>query len=142
MEAFATIEDLALRWRTFTEDEEPMVSARLMDASAYIRTRLANEGITVDPEDDVQAYNLKWVTCNVARRSLSPTLDAGQSGGNGFTQAPLKGYMQTAGAFTEQFQFENPMGDMYLLKEEEKALGLGRMRLKIVPVHMEDCHVG
>ena len=137
MEAFATIEDLALRWRTFTEDEEPMVSARLMDATAYIQSRLDSEGIAVDPENEVQAHNLKWVTCNVARRSLSPTLDAGQGGGNGFTQAPLKGYMQTAGSFTEQFQFENPLGDMYLLRAEEKALGLGRMRLRTIPVHIK-----
>jgi len=134
MEAFATKEDLALRWRTFTADEEPMVDACLMDATAFIQQQLDSEGIAVDPADETQALNLKRVCCGVARRSLSPVLDAGQGGGNGFTQVPLKGYMQTAGAFTEQFQFENPMGDMYLLGAEKQALGLGRMRLKQVPV--------
>lgn len=138
MDAFATVDQLAERWRSFTEDEIPTVEARLMDATAYIMSRLASDGIAIVEDDELQSYNLMWVCCNVARRALASTLDAGQGGGNGFTQAPLKGYMQTAGSFTEQFQFENPMGDMYLLREEERALGLGRMRFKTIPVRIED----
>lgn len=131
MEAFATVDDLMLRWPECTVDEET-VEARLMDATAYIRSRLSSAGVQVDPDDEVQEYNLKRITCDMVKRSLSAS-----SGQGAFAQAPLKGYMQTAGVFTEQFQFENPTGDLYLLRAEEKALGIGKMRLKIVPVHME-----
>ena len=143
MEAFATVEDLELRWnRTFTTEQIPVVEARLMDATAYISSRLDASGVAVNPEDEVQQLNLVRVCCDVARRSLAPMLDSGQGGGNNFAQVPLKGYMQTAGAFTEQFTFENPMGDLYLLKGEEKALGIGGMRFKTIPVRIEGDHVG
>ena len=139
MQAFATREDLAIRWnRTFTAEQVSTVDARLMDASAFISTRLNRAGLAIDPTNELQAYNLKWVCCDIARRSLAPMLDAGQGGGSNFTQAPLNGYMQTAGAFTEQFQFANPMGDMYLLKTEESALGLSGMRFRTIPVAMEN----
>ena len=140
MEAFATRDDLSIRWggRTFAEAEIPMVDMRLMDATAYIMAFLKRSAVTVNPADETQKQVLNAICCDVARRSLSPMLDAGQGGGNNFTQVPLNGYMQTAGAFTEQFQFANPMGDLYLTDSEKKSLrSFGKGRFRIIPVHMD-----
>ena len=139
MEAFATRDDLSTRWggRTFTEAEIPMVDMRLMDATAYIMAFLNRNRIPVNPADDAQEQVLNAVCCDMARRSLSPMLDSGQGGGSNFTQVPLNGYMQTAGAFTEQFQFANPMGDLYLTDNEKRSLrSFGRERFRTIPVHL------
>lgn len=137
MIAFATVADLELRMgRTFAADELAMVDAYLLDASAFIQSQLDKYGIAVDIADEVQAQNLKKVCCSVTKRSLAPVLRGGQS--EGFGYAPLSGYMQTAGAFSEQFTYANPQGDYYLTDSEKKSLGIGRMRMRSIPVHIEE----
>lgn len=134
MEAFATTDDLELRWRTLSGSEVEMAEAELADASAFIARLLRKYGVAVDQTDEVQAQLLTKVTCDVVRRSMSPRLDA-------MPDAPAAPYTQatvTADVFTQSFTFSNPMGDYYLTTAEKNALGIGRMRVRQMQVKVGD----
>lgn len=115
IESFATVSDLLAGWpnRTFSTSEEGAASALLLRASAYLMTKLAPKGIEIDPEDELQALNLKTVTCNLVRRSM-------QSGGaEGVASA-----QQTIGSTSAQLTWSNPDGAFYLSKLDKEVLGL------------------
>lgn len=135
MEAFATVDDLALRWpREFTEQEVPIVETALLDASGYIASEMHRYRVPIDPDNEIQAINLKKVTCSVAKRSLMPTLD---TGGGGFA-APISKMSEQAGVFSASVTYANPMGDFYLTKAEKESLGIGRVLVGSVRAAMKD----
>lgn len=138
MEAFATTDDLSLRWRELTDDEVEIASERLLDATAYITAQLAKYRVPLIEEGDegyeVQRRNLKAVTCNVVRRSMASTGSAvGDSAG-----APVSMETVTAGVFSQTYQYSNPLGDLYLTKAEKETLGIGRLLVSSVRVAMVD----
>lgn len=117
MDTFASLDDLELRWRTLTPAERKSAQARLEDATAFIAGRLAKRGVKVYPSDEVQSRNLRWVTCNVAMRTLKPVFDG--DAGNPYTQKTV-----TAGVFSQTYMYTNPSGDLYLTRDERSMLGL------------------
>ena len=133
MEPFATVADLEGRWRELSDPERERAATALLDATAYISSRLRKRGIETDPDDELQRHNLMWVTCNIAKRALACELSAAAEHG-----APIKGYRQSADVFSEEYDYANPLGDMYLTSQEEVALGLSGMRVKVVPVGGRD----
>lgn len=109
--AFATVADLEARWRSLTEAEEAQASVLLDDAAAYLQAL-----VEVDTDDEVQAANLKMVSCNMVKRAMSSSA----SDAFGVTNATA-----TMGPFSQQVAYANPSGDMYVSKSERAILGIG-----------------
>lgn len=122
MEAFASVGDLAARWAGYTPDMDGRAGAVLGDVSARIRALMARRAVVVDPDDEVQASVLRSVTCAAAARCLSAAAVA--------DGAPVSQWTQTATPYSTSYIFSNPNGDIYLTKQELRALGLagGRVR--------------
>lgn len=111
--AFATVEDLQAGWKTLTEAEQGVASTLLLRATAQLYGLLANDGITVDPEDELQVLNLQTVTCNMVRRSMS-------SGAvDGISQMS-----QSIGLTSATVQVYNPDGAFFLSKMDKDILGI------------------
>lgn len=116
MEAFATTDELQKRWRALSDIEKDRAETLLLDASAIIATMCARSGIDIDDTDELQALNLKAISCEMVKRAMLSPVD----------QAPMSQFSQTAGSYTESGTFVNPTGDLYLTANEKKRLGIGR----------------
>lgn len=68
--AYATIEDLELRFRPLTNDEKPIAQALLEDAAVRLRLEFKNSGVAFDPDEDLYEA-LKIVSCALVKRVLS-----------------------------------------------------------------------
>lgn len=112
MEAFATIRDYAERYGA--PDDEGRLGALLADASAFIAS---HPGFSMR-EDEVFAANLVRITCAVVHRALSAGPLAGLSAAS-----------QGAGGQTASVTVYNPAGDLFLTKQEKRALGIGGARV-------------
>ena len=110
--AFATVDDLAARMgRELTEAEEAQASVLLDDAAAMLMAL-----VSIDPDNEVQAANLKRVSCAMVQRAMM----SGAGGGYGVTEATA-----TMGPFTQRVNYANPSGDLYVTKAERASLGIG-----------------
>ena len=108
--AFATVDDVAARWRDLSESEQTRCTALLADASDLIRTTCPNW-------QTAGQDTLRRVCCAAVIRAM-------QSGDmQGVTQTS-----QTAGPFTQSWSYSDPAGDLYLTKQEKRSLG-GTLRL-------------
>lgn len=121
--AFATVADLEARWRSLTEAEEAQASVLLDDAAAYLQAL-----VEVDPDDEVQAANLKMVSCNMVKRAMS----SAASDAFGVTNATA-----TMGPFSQQVAYANPSGDMYVSKSERAILGIGTATIGSIRAHTD-----
>ena len=121
--AFATVADLEARWRSLTEAEEAQASVLLDDAAAYLQAL-----VEVDPDDEVQAANLKMVSCNMVKRAMSSSA----SDAFGVTNATA-----TMGPFSQQVAYANPSGDMYVSKSERATLGIGTATIGSIRAHTD-----
>lgn len=109
MEAFATVEDLQLGWKTLTEAEQAVAGELLLRATA----KILGAGLVVDASDEVQAMNLKTVTCDMVRRAM-----------NAGTLEGIASASQTIGSSTASLQISNPDGALYISRKEEALLGI------------------
>jgi hypothetical protein len=126
-EAFATVDDLLEGWpnKTLNESETTAADALLLRASARLASLLQRRGVDIDPEDELQALNLKTVTVNMVRRALL----ASQGDVLGVAQTSI-----TGGPYTKSMSFANPSGDMYLTKDDRSLLGIGGGRAGFSPL--------
>lgn len=118
MEAFATTEALARRWRALSDVERERAEALLMDASVIVLTMCAKHGVEIGG-DELQAQNLERITCEMVKRAMLSPVD----------QAPMSQFSQTAGSYSESGTYVNPTGDLYMTASERKSLGIGRQRM-------------
>lgn len=118
MEPFALTGDLEARWRTLSAEEKARAETLLGDGTAFIASRLAKAGVRVDRGNEEQAANLKSVCCAMVRRSMD--VPDGMSGVSQFAQA--------AGPYSSSASYANPHADLYLTGNEQKLIGLKRMR--------------
>lgn len=114
--SYASVTDLEARWRPLTDTEKATAEVLLGDASALIRVevpdlvgRLFADPPTID--EDV----LRLVACAMVKRAMLA----------GSTADGVSQQSQTAGPFSQQFTYANPMGNLYLTKAERKLLGAG-----------------
>ena len=125
--AFATVADLEARMgRELTSDEEAQASVLLDDAAAMLTALIG----FIDPDDAIQAQNLKQVSCSMVKRSMM----SGTSGAFGVDEATA-----TMGPFSQRVQYANPAGDLYVSKAERAILGIGKamvggIRAKVRPL--------
>lgn len=117
MEAFASAEDYLRRYPG--SDGGRDLQTLLEDATAFLMGYLAESGVKVDPEDEVQARNLLSVTCSVVHRRLAVPDDL----------IGIKQATETAGPFTQSMTTDNPSEEMYLTASDKRLLGIaGRGR--------------
>lgn len=113
MTAFATVTDLQAGWKTLTTAEQDVATTLLLRATATLTAILARRGVEIDATDDVQAENLKTVTCNMVRRSMS------SGGADGIAQVS-----QMVGSTSVTAQMSNPEGAFYLSRLDKELLGI------------------
>lgn len=97
------------------------VDGRLLDATCRLLAEMEASRVTVEPDDEIQARNLKAVCCQMVMRSLSCAAGVSQSN-------------VTAGPYSQQLTFANPDGGLYISAAERRALGLRRRRISQVGV--------
>ncbi len=113
MTPFATVADYEARYGKV--DDEERIEALLQDATNIIASQ---PGFCDKDRDETWWGVLETVTCAVVHRSLS-------SG----TYAGFSNVSQGAGGYTESVAIYNPGGDMFLTRNEKKALGIGGARI-------------
>ncbi|WP_300268633.1 Gp19/Gp15/Gp42 family protein [Microbacterium sp.] len=107
---YATVDDLAARWRPLTDDESERAAVLLEDAAV----RLDASCPPSDPPTEQELAARKIVSCEMVKRAMS----SAATGGVGVTSI-----QQGAGPYQETVQFSNPTGDLYLTKADRKMLG-------------------
>lgn len=113
MGPFATAEDYETRYGEV--EDEARVSALLQDATNVIASQ---PGFELRGGDDTFVGVLETVTCAMVHRSLMSGAYAG-----------LSNVSQGAGGYTASVAVYNPGGDLYLTRNERRALGLGGGRI-------------
>jgi len=108
---FADISDVSARWRPLTSDEETQADALLRDASARLRAEFP----TIDAQltsGSVDPDAVVAVACRMVIRAM-----VGTAAGQGVTQQS-----QTAGPFSSSATFANPMGNLYITRDDERLI--------------------
>ena len=116
MEPIATVADYEARYGEV--EDEARVSALLQDATNIIASQ---PGFSTDGRDDTWWGVLETVTCSMVHRSLMSGSYAG-----------LSNVSQGAGGYTASVSVYNPGGDLYLTRNEKRALGIGGARIGTV----------
>ena len=112
MTPFATVEDYEARYGEV--EDEARVFALLQDATNIIASQ---PGFAM--RDDETWYGvLETVTCAMVHRSMMSGAYAG-----------LSNVSQGAGGYTASVAVYNPGGDLYLTRNEKRALGIGGARI-------------
>ena len=113
MTPFATVEDYETRYGEV--DDEARVSALLQDATNIIASQ---PGFSTDGRDETWWGVLETVACAMVHRSMMSGSYAG-----------LSNVSQGAGGYTASVSVYNPGGDLYLTRNERRALGIGGARI-------------
>lgn len=114
--AYATVEQLLLRWPGLPEASRPRAETLLEDAAVHLdaeKPPVVAEGGTVT---DLPARRL--VSCAMVERAMKAD---GQAAG-------VSQMSRTMGPFAQSATFANPTGDLYLTKAERRLLGIGKQR--------------
>lgn len=127
--AYATPDDLAVRWRPLNPSEIDRASALLDDAAMYLEAEYRRCDKEIDQDDLIQMSALKIVSCSMVKRVLASSGLSIDGADGDFTQLS-----KTAGSFTEQYTFANPSGDMYITAREYRLLGIPQNVTKICQV--------
>ena len=121
MEPFATAEDYETRYGEV--EDETRVSALLQDATNIIASQ---PGFSTDGRDETWWGVLETVTCAMVHRSMMSGSYAG-----------LSNVSQGAGGYTASVSVYNPGGDLYLTRNEKRALGIGGARIGSVAPYID-----
>ena len=113
MTPFATVADYEARYGKV--DDEERISKLLQDATNIIASQ---PGFCDKNRDETWWGVLETVTCAMVHRSMMAGSYAG-----------LSSVSQGAGGYTASVGVYNPGGDLYLTRNEKKALGIGGARI-------------
>jgi len=108
--AYATVEDLAARWRPLSAAEATRATVLLDDAA--VRIDAAKK--PADPITDAEVR--KIVSCEMVKRAMLTPVN----------QPAATQTQQTAGIFQQGITYANPGGELYMTKEDRRLLGLRR----------------
>ena len=114
--AYATVEDLAARWRPLSGAEATRAAVLLDDAA--VRIDAAKKPST--PPADLEIR--KIISCEMVKRAMFANPN----------QPPATQTQQTAGPFQQGITYANPTGDLYLTKAEKSLLGASRQTASTV----------
>ena len=113
MTPVATVEDYEARYGEV--EDEARVTALLQDATNIIASQ---PGFCDKDRDETWWGVLETVTCAMVHRSMMAGSYAG-----------LSSVSQGAGGYTASVGVYNPGGDLYLTRNEKRALGIGGARI-------------
>lgn len=113
MTPFATVADYEARYGEV--DDEERISKLLQDATNIIASQ---PGFCDKDRDETWWGVLETVACAMVHRSMMAGSYAG-----------LSNVSQGAGGYTASASVYNPGGDLYLTRNEKKALGIGGARI-------------
>lgn len=123
---FATLEQLESFWKDVASADEGRANVLLELASNRLRLIGTDIGVNVDTkvsESEAYATTARWVVMEAVKRAMLTPTD----------QPPVSQYSQTAGPYSENYQYTNPSGDLWFKKSELQALGLyGRQSLSSI----------
>lgn len=108
--AYATVEDLAARWRPLTQAEQDRAQILLDDAAVRLDTVAPPPDTPTDHDEAVRLI----VSCEMVKRAMAVP------GGFGVTRTS-----EAIGPFQQSADFANPTGDLYLTKADRRLLGVG-----------------
>lgn len=123
--AYATIDDLELRWRPLTADESARAQTLLDDAALMLDATLSAASI-----QDVEEGALVAVSCNMVRRAMALS----DSGMYGVSQGTV-----SADIYSQTMTYANPTGDMYLTGNEKRMLGISNSYIGSIPAKVGYC---
>lgn len=123
--AYATIDELELRWRPLTADESARAQALLDDAALMLDAVLSAASI-----QDVEEGALVAVSCNMVRRAMALS----DSGMYGVSQGTV-----SADIYSQTMTYANPTGDMYLTGNEKRMLGISNSYIGSIPAKVGYC---
>lgn len=116
--AYANADDLAVFWKAQTGDDVARANNLLKLASNRLRTLSAQIGHGDMDElvnnDPAYFITVQWVVMESTKRAMLTPTDL----------PPVNSYQQTAGPYSENFQYTNPSGDLWFKKSELHDLGL------------------
>ena len=122
---YATVEDMAARWRPMTEDEKKRATALLPVVSASLRLEAKKVGKDLDLmvlEDSDLREVAKSVTVDVVARTLMTSTN----------QEPMTQMSESAGGYSASGTFLVPGGGLFIKKSELKRLGLRRQKVGVI----------
>lgn len=111
--SFASVKDYEARYGEVENEER--VSALLQDATNIIASQ---PGFSACDRDDTWWGVAETVACAMVHRSMMAGSYAG-----------LSSVSQGAGGYTASASVYNPGGDLYLTRNERRALGIGGARI-------------
>lgn len=106
---FASSADLKSRWPEMPDGT--VADTLLSDASQLIRD-------TCPGWESASEATLKAIACAMVKRAMISGVD----------NAGLSSSQETAGPFSQTWNYANPTGDLYLTRTEKQRLGQGRQR--------------
>lgn len=118
--AYATVDDLTQIWRDLSESEQERAAVLLDYAAALLDAEMERCGVSAE-DNPTLLVRLRYVSCKMVQRCMV-------SG----DQPDYSQHMVTAGSFSEQFTYTNPVGDMYLTSNERRLLGVSLKRGRAV----------
>lgn len=110
---YATIDDLAARWRPLNPGEEETRAGVLLEDAAV---RIDAAKPPASPAIDLPARLI--VSCEMVKRALLTNPD----------QPAAVSTTQSAGPWSSGITYANPTGDLYLSKADRSLLGISRQR--------------
>lgn len=115
--AYANDEDLALFWKSLTDDEKARANSLLKLASNRLRTQAGKVSIDLDERVNADAAyfsNVQWVIMEATKRAMLTPMDL----------PPVDSAQLTAGPYSENIKYTNPSGDLWFKRSELADLGL------------------
>ena len=122
--AFATVEDLASRWRPLTGAEAERAEVLLDDASVYLRSVCAPRSVDLEEKADA----LRIVCCDLVQRKMQAP-----------DGAPVSSVTQQGGPYSATVSYAVTARKFRLFDEDYELLGIRRGgRARMVPVAIHD----
>jgi hypothetical protein len=117
MAAFATTANLVARWRPLSVAETAQASVLLDDASATVRAEYPGVDAAI-VAGTLDAGIPLLVVCGMVKRAMIAS-ETGEG---------VQSQSETAGPFAHSQTYANPMGNVYLTKQDRRLLGYGGQR--------------
>lgn len=113
MAAYAIPDDIAVRWRALSADEQALAAALIDDASDIIRVRFPDVDARL-AAGSLSAGSVRRVVAQMVKRAM---LNRSTEG--------VDSQQQSAGPFSVSNKFSNPSATLYLTAEEVRLFEVG-----------------
>lgn len=128
---FAQAADVAARWRPLSTSETSTAATLTVDASAIIRSECPGIDARITAET-LDPTMVKAVVAAMVKRAML----------GGPELAGVSNSQETAGPFMRGVTYANPLGDLYLTRQERRRLGYtGGVRAGSAPMADPDIYV-